>query len=94
MSIELSSRVVRDENAPSAEVDDEIVLLPSTLDEYLALDDIGRRIWELLRIPHQVGELCRKLSLEFDASAEQIGADVLPFLEQLARKGLVRVVEE
>jgi hypothetical protein len=94
MTIELASRIVRAEDAASAEVDAEIVLLPSSLDEYLALDEVGRRIWELLESPHLVGELCRKLSEEFDATEEQIGADVLPFLDELADKGLVRVVEE
>jgi hypothetical protein len=38
--------------------------------------------------------LCRKLSLEFDATEGQISADVLPFLDELAGKGLIRVVEE
>jgi hypothetical protein len=94
MTIELSSRIVRAEDTPSAEVDAEIVLLPSSLDEYLALDEVGRRIWELLESPHPVDELCRKLSLEFDATEGQISADVLPFLDELAGKGLIRVVEE
>lgn len=94
MALQLSSRIVRDSDAPSAEVDAEIVLLPSTLDEYVALDDVGRRIWVLLENPQLVEELCRKLSLEFDATAEEISSDVLPFLDELAGKGLVRVVGE
>ena len=92
--MELSSRVVRAEGTPSAEVDDEVVLLPPSLESYLALDAIGSRVWALLEHPRRVEELCATLSREFDAGAEEIGRDVLGFLDQLEDQGLVRVLED
>ena len=92
--MDLSSRIVRAQDALSAPVDNEIVLLAPALDEYVALNDIGRQIWDALEETQSVEQLCRRLSSEFDASTGEIAADIMPFLDELAGKGLVHVVEE
>jgi hypothetical protein len=58
------------------------------------LDEIGRRIWDLLEAPRRVDELCQQLAGEFDATAEQIAADILPFMVQLETEGLVHATGE
>lgn len=88
-----TSRLVRAEDALSAPVDDELVLLAPALEEYVGLDAIGRRIWDLLEEPRTVEELCGLLATEYEATAEQIAADVAPFLDELSEGGLVRVVD-
>jgi hypothetical protein len=60
---------------------------------YISLDAIGRRIWELLENPAMVNDLCKQLGEEFEGTQEQISADVLSFLEELEREGLVRVAD-
>jgi hypothetical protein len=77
----------------SSPVDDELVILNMARDNYIGLDDIGRRIWELLSEPRRVDEVCDKLSLEFEATPDQIAADLLPFLEGLRDEGLIILVE-
>lgn len=94
MSLELSTRVVRFSELMSAPVDKEIVILSLASDHYVGLDEIGRRVWELLAQPQRIDELCRQLTQEFDATQEQIASDVLPFLGQLENEGLVHVVAE
>lgn len=94
MSVELSTRVVRFSELMSAPVDKEIVILSLASNHYVGLDEIGRRVWELLEQPRRVDELCRQLTREFDATEEQIAGDVLPFLSQLENEGLVHVVAE
>ncbi len=94
MSVELSTRVVRFSELMSAPVDKEIVILSLASNHYVGLDEIGRRVWELLEQPRRVDELCRQLTREFDATEEQIAGDVLPFLGQLENEGLVHVVAE
>ncbi len=90
MAIELNTTIARVEGAQSAAVDQDLVILNLATSHYVALDAIGRRIWELLEEPRRVEDLCRQLSLEFDAAPDQIAADVLPFLEQLRDENLAR----
>ena len=93
MAIDPTTRVVRTEGIMTAPVDQEIVLLNMKGNNYISLDAIGRRIWELLENPIAVDELCTKLGGEFEATQEQISADVLPFLTELEGEGLVRVAD-
>jgi hypothetical protein len=57
----------------------------------VALDDVGRRVWELLDRPRQVRDVVDLLCEEFDGPREAIDADVREFLEELDREGIVRV---
>ena len=93
MAIEATTTVVRTEGIMTAPVDQEIVLLNMAGNNYVSLDAIGRRIWELLETPVGVDELCQKLGVEFEGTQEQISADVLSFLAELEREGLVRVAD-
>lgn len=92
MTIGLQSVVVRAERRFSTAVDDELVVLNPDRGSYLWLDPVGRSVWELIERPCQVADLCQRLSLEFDATAEQIGLDMPRFLAEMADEGIVRVV--
>jgi hypothetical protein len=89
--IERTTTVVRTEGMMTAPVDSEIVILNMKGNNYISLDAIGRRIWEIIEIPVTVDDLCSRLGQEFEGTPEQIIADVQPFLEELEREGLVRV---
>lgn len=91
MTIELSTTVVRTEGLMTAPVDNDIVILNMKGNNYISLDSIGRRIWELIAVPISVTALCRQLATEFQGTEEQIAADVVSFLTRLEAEGLVRV---
>ena len=91
MPIEPSSRIVRGEELMSTIIDTEIVILNMAKNNYVGLDEIGLRIWELLGKPIRVDELCNQLSREFHATPEQIIADVIPFLADLESEGIVNL---
>ena len=91
MTIELSSTVVRLEGLMSAEIDQDIVILGLVSNNYIALDEIGRSIWDLLEIPRTVVEMCGLLSQKYAGEVEQIQTDTLLFLAELEKEGLVRV---
>jgi hypothetical protein len=93
MPIGLNTRIVRNENQMSAPVDNEIVILNMAKNNYIGLDEIGRFIWDLLAEPYRVDELCEQLSRHFEATPDQIAADVLPFIEELESEGLIKVLE-
>lgn len=92
MTLELTNTVIRAEGVMTAPVDNDIVILNMASNNYISLDAIGRRIWELLETAHTVSEACQTLSNEFDATEEQIAADIIPFLTELEKDGLVRVL--
>lgn len=92
MSIDMESLVVRNNEMMSSAMDRELVILNMAKGNYVGLDEIGRRIWELLETPLRAEELCGLLGREFDASPEQITADVLPFLVELENEGMVHDV--
>ncbi len=93
MAIDMNTIVVRNDQPMSVRVDDDLVILNMAGDNYIALDDIGRRIWTLLQLPQQVNDLCRQLSQEFDGDEAVISSDVLAFLSELESEGLVLVSE-
>jgi hypothetical protein len=75
----------------SAPVDREIVFLHPTADSYVALDEIGRRVWDLLERPRRIADLVGVLEEEFEAPAGAIERDVVALIEELERDGIVRV---
>jgi hypothetical protein len=89
MPIAASQPLTRCEGVLTAPVDDEIVLLTPSLKHYVALSPAGRRIWDLLATPHTPAALAARLATEFAASEAEILSDILPFLEELRRDGLV-----
>ena len=93
MSLELSTTLIRIPDAMTAPVDNEIVILNMAGNNYVSLDAIGRRIWDLLESAQTVGNMCTLLSQEFEATEEQIATDIIPFLAELVTDGLLRVVE-
>jgi hypothetical protein len=92
--LELSSRLARNEGLPSANVDREVVFLNASMDSYVALDETGRRIWELLETPRRVDDLVAELGRQFDGARGLIEADLLTFLRELEHEGMVRVIDD
>ena len=85
------SVVYRVKDSPSTPVADELVILNLAKSDYVSLDRIGTRIWDVLEKPHRVDELCRSLEDKFSGDSGKIASDVLRFLNELAAEGLVHV---
>ena len=75
----------------SSPLDRDIVILNPGRDNYVGLDEIGRRIWDLLAVPREVRSLSLQLAQEFQEDPTRIAADILTFLDELATEGLVDV---
>jgi hypothetical protein len=58
---------------------------------YYGLDQVGSRIWELVREPIRVSDLRDAIEREYDVDPQQCETDVLAFLRELAFKGLIEV---
>lgn len=69
------------------ELDEEIVILSGQ--KLMGLNEAAGKIWQLADGSRTVREIAYELSVEFEASEDQILADACVFLESLCDRGLV-----
>jgi hypothetical protein len=89
--VRASSIVVQKKDLPSTAVDGDLVILSFASNNYIGLDEIGRKIWESIETPRRVDELCLELAACFQGSPAAIDNDVRVFLRDLAEEGLIDV---
>jgi hypothetical protein len=87
----MTQKIVRADAPLTADVGGELVMLSPEHGEYFGLNAVGSRIWELIAEPRAFGELCARLTDEFEVDEETCRAEALAFLRQLAEVDLVRV---
>jgi hypothetical protein len=92
--IAIDTIVVQDSEPVAATVDDEVVMLSVRAGAYFGLDGIGSEIWNMVREPRRVGDICRSLSEVYDVDDDTVARDVVAFLRSLLERGLVRVVDQ
>jgi len=92
--IQQDSKIVRDNEVIFSEADGEMVMMSLERGEYYGLNPIGSRIWSLLESPRRDSELCETLLPDYNVSLEQCQQDVLRFLDQLAEKGVIKILAE
>ena len=66
----------------------EVVLLEPEEGIYYSLNEVGARIWDIIRDPVAVDSICRRISEEYDVDPERCHADVLELLTELLDHGL------
>ncbi|HEX2076181.1 MAG TPA: PqqD family protein [Longimicrobium sp.] len=66
------------------------VLLDYAGGQYYGLDEVGTRIWELVREGSTLGAIVGRLEAEYDAPRDVLQADASALLAELAARRLVR----
>lgn len=89
MPITQDAIVVRNESMPGTELEGAMVFLDVESGDYLRLDGTARAIWDHLERPLAVGELIGLLARRYSIDPDACARDVLPFLDELERSGLV-----
>jgi len=92
-AISTSSIVVAGKDQVSSDLAGETVLLSMQSAMYYGLDEVGTRIWELVREPVRVSDICDTIEREYDVERERCEADVVGLLSELAAKGLIEVTD-
>ena len=87
--VHLETVPTRRERVLTQRADDELVLLDVDAGSYLALNEVGGRVWELCDGTRTIEAIVLAISAEFDAPLEVIEADVQALLKELAADGLV-----
>lgn len=73
------------------EVGGEAVLLNLGSESYFGLNEVGTRIWELLTQDSLLQRAYDALRDEYDATPEQLQADLLTLVDEMAKAGLVQL---
>jgi hypothetical protein len=84
--------VVRASDALSGDFGTEAVVLNLGDGVYYGLDDVGARVWALLKQPMTLAALRDAVVAEFDVTPERCERDLQEFLGDLVGRGLARVV--
>ncbi len=87
--VQVSSVVGQGPDVLSCAVDDDMVLMRVESGRYYYLNQTGRAIWTLLESPLPVSELCAMLVDRFEINANQCEREILAFVEDMRRDGLV-----
>ena len=86
--------VVATEHLTSADLGDESVILNAQSGKYYGLNEVGRRILELVSDPTSVSDLVSTLLLEYDVDRAHLWQDVLTFLKHMESEHLIQVMDE
>lgn len=73
----------------SADLHDETVLMSLESGNYYGLEGTARRIWELLATPTTLSDLSDQLAKEYRVTREQCAEEILPFINEMRREGLL-----
>lgn len=76
-----------------SEIDGEVVMLNIQNGEYYYLNQSGSFIWNLLNKPCSYRQLIDDLLASYDISEETCVNDTILLLEELLKKGLVKVIK-
>ena len=83
------SRPVRRSDVLAQGAGETVILLTPDSGEYFTLNEVGGRIWELSDGSLSVAEIAGVLVAEYDAPLEEVQADALEVLGELAGEQLV-----
>lgn len=93
MAISLTTVVERNEAVAFAEIDDVVVMLDVDEGRYYELDEFGARIWAAIESGASVAAICDTLQAEYEVATEVCHRDVLNFVAEAERLGVIRISE-
>jgi len=89
IDMQLSDTVKISAQAMARQVGEETVILDLASGNYLGLNPVGARIWELIGQGKTLGTVLGAVVSEYEVSQEQAERDLLSLVEQLQTQGLV-----
>lgn len=90
--VNLDTTIVRNTDLMAVPMDGDLVMMSISQGTYYGINPVGGRIWSLLEQPASVASLCNTIVSEFEVSKEQCQQDVLQFVEQMLKAGVVSQV--
>ena len=92
MRIELATMVKQSTEQVSCNLNGEIAILNLKSTLYFGIEEVGACIWEAMREPRKVSDLCERVLERFDVDPQRCQADIIEFVGRLSEAGLVEIV--
>lgn len=93
MNIDRETKIKRNPDMVSSDMDGEKVMMSIENGEYYALDPVGSDIWENIEDEIKIDDLIKKLLSKFDVSEEICEKDTMEFLNELIEKKLIMIIK-
>ncbi|NBB76807.1 MAG: PqqD family peptide modification chaperone [Bacteroidetes bacterium] len=87
-----NTKIIRTDKALASAIDDELVMFDANAGQYYGLNSVATAVWNQLETAKTVDELAQELTTGFDISKEACLNDLLDFLPELQKKGLIEIV--
>lgn len=100
VKVRLDASYAPSEDIVSREIEGEILIVPLVSgigdmeDELFTLNETGMAIWRRLDGQKSLKNVIADLSMEFDALVEEIQEDVIGFVEELVKRGMLLEVSD
>jgi hypothetical protein len=91
--MQATTKVKKTNKALSSEIDDEIVMFDADAGKYYGLNGVAAAVWNQIDKPKSVEEICDQLTTEYDVEKQTCIDEVLSFLPELQKKGLIEIVD-
>jgi hypothetical protein len=85
----LNQNIILSPEVISQEVSGETVLLDLESENYFGLDEVGTRIWQLIKETNDLAAIYQTLLTEYDVSEERLQHDLDTLLGEISQLGLV-----
>jgi hypothetical protein len=89
--MDLSQTVRVSPDVISQEVSAETVLLDLNSEHYFGLDEIGTRVWQLIKQHDTLAPIYHTLLEEFDVSEDTLRRDLGQLLSDIEQQGLIQL---
>jgi hypothetical protein len=83
------TKYVRNSKTISGRLHDELVMMDIDQGKYFSLNPVATRIWDLLKEPVALEDLCSFLMDEYEVNNDQCLAEVGNHLREMVKMGLV-----
>ncbi len=91
--ISLQQKFTLSKEVLSQEVDEESVLLDMKSESYFGLDEVGTRIWQLLKNGSDLQNVFEILLAEYEVGEDELKKDLQEHIAQLVDAGLISLTE-
>ena len=88
------ARITKSDHTLIQELDDEAVLLNLENNQYYCLDEDSLRMFDVLITSANLHVAYTVLRGEYDVTGEKLWDDLIKFIDDLAKSGLIRVLDE
>lgn len=86
--------VIKGDEVVSSIMDNETIMMSIENGEYYGINPVGSQIWEQIKTPRKVADICKIMCREFNVEPEQCRRDVVNFLNQMVEKGIIAIADE